>query len=81
MHVKLGQIKMELVLPGKYEFFSTFRVYFYCFIHFYARISFLVIVSVFFHIYHWNFSQECEDKGGKKDGDCAKGYGVCCLCK
>merc|ERR1712038_1914846 len=24
-------------------------------------------------------SQECEDKGGKKDGDCAKGYGVCCL--
>jgi len=24
-------------------------------------------------------SQECEDKGGSKDGDCAKGYGVCCL--
>ena len=32
MHVKLGQIKMELVLPGKYEFFSTFRVFFdYCY--------------------------------------------------
>ena len=28
MHVKLGQIKMELVLQGKYEFFSTFRVFF-----------------------------------------------------
>jgi len=23
-------------------------------------------------------SQECEDKGGEKDGDCAQGYGVCC---
>ena len=27
------------------------------------------------------FSQECEDKGGEKDGDCAQGYGVCCKCK
>jgi len=24
-------------------------------------------------------SQECEDKGGEKDGDCAQGYGVCCV--
>ena len=28
-----------------------------------------------------NCSAECEDKGGTKDGDCAQGYGVCCICK
>ena len=25
--------------------------------------------------------QECEDKGGKEQGTCAEGYGVCCTCE
>ena len=26
-------------------------------------------------------SQECETLGGAPAGDCAEGYGVCCVCK
>ena len=26
-------------------------------------------------------AEECSDKGGKSDGTCADGYGVCCVCK
>ena len=25
-------------------------------------------------------AEECSDKGGKSDGSCADGYGVCCVC-
>ena len=27
------------------------------------------------------FREECSNKGGTEDGDCAQGYGVCCTCK
>ena len=26
-------------------------------------------------------SDECEERGGEPDGECALGYGVCCICK
>ena len=26
-------------------------------------------------------AEECENKGGRSDGSCANGYGVCCVCK
>ena len=28
-----------------------------------------------------NVSEECSEKGGKSEGSCAEGYGVCCSCK
>ena len=28
-----------------------------------------------------NFREECNSKGGKNDGSCASGFGVCCTCE
>ena len=31
--------------------------------------------------YSYLFREECSNRGGKNDGSCAQGYGVCCTCR
>ena len=33
------------------------------------------LTSIFSH------SDECSERGGSVNGECALGYGVCCICK
>ena len=32
-------------------------------------------------VQHYDFSEECSNKGGTNEGTCASGFGVCCSCK